>query len=433
MLTALATPKRLLLAAWLLFVIYAYPGYMTYDSVYQLVQARHLEPISDWAPPVMALIWRLTDHVIAGPFPMLVIQSATFLVGTYVLLQRVMKPRAAAITASCVLLFPPILAPMSVIWKDSQMAGFLVAGAAALLSDRRGWRIAGFALLSLATAMRYNALAATLPIVVLLAFREVTPITKRVALASAAWLGITVAAFAANKIATEREAHIFQSSLALSDIAGTLRWAKHLDDHQILVDYFDLPWAHTDKLRARAHNVYSPYNTWLELTNPGPKQLFTTPTTDADFAAITSAWLDLVRRQPLAYLHSRFDVFRGVLAGGASGESAVWEGFTDAPWSESVLFHRARHSELQQASLDVAEKLGSTWLFRPWIYFVLGLVFLVLARSHALTFAIIASGVVNELSLFVLTPATDFRYSHWMIVCTVVGGAMLFVLRRREP
>ena len=60
----LVTARVILVAGWALFVIYAFPGYMSYDSVWQLVQARHLEPFNEWQPPMMALIWRGLDHVV---------------------------------------------------------------------------------------------------------------------------------------------------------------------------------------------------------------------------------------------------------------------------------------------------------------------------------------------------------------------------------
>jgi hypothetical protein len=428
-----ATGPRILLLGWVLFLVYAYPGFMSYDSVDQLLQARHIEPLTDWHPPMMALLWRLTDHVVAGPFPMLVIQSGAFVLGVNSILRRVMPERSAAIVTSCVLLFPPVFTPLAVIWKDSLMAGFLVAGIAALLSERRAWRIAGFALLFAASGVRHNAPAATLPIIALLAFPAVQPRLKRAAFAIGAWLAITAMAFAANALAIQERAHVFESSLALTDIAGTLKWARHLDDHQILVEYGDLPWRYTDKLRVRAHNVYSPYNTFLDITDPGPRQLFTLPMTDQQLAAVIPDWLDLIEHHLGAYLHYRVDVFGALLDVHDVGDGSIWAGFTDAEWSEPVLSHRAKHSEVQSALVDGVTWLGGTWLYRPWLYAVLCIAFMIMARRDRVPFAILTSGLLYELAMFPITPAATFRYSHWLVVCTIIGGIMLFVLRRRRP
>ncbi len=191
-----ATRGHVLAAGWLAFVVYAYPGLMSTDSVDQLLQARH-GPITDWHPPLMAFVWRWLDRVYTyvGPLPMLVAQSVAFLLGVDGILRRVLAPRGAALAAMLVLLFPPVQAVMAVIWKDSQMAGYMMAGTACLLPPSRRWRIAGLALFAVA-----------------------------------AWIGVTVAGFAANAILCDRHEHPLPRSLALYDIAGTFVGAGALHD-----------------------------------------------------------------------------------------------------------------------------------------------------------------------------------------------------------
>src|SRR5207237_4072368 len=111
--------------------------------------------------------------------------------------------RAAAIVAVLVLLSPQNIAVIAVVWKECQMAGFLFAGLAALLSPSRRWRLAGYFFLFLATGVRYNAAAATLPIMLLLfgwggALRP----WKRLLLGFAAWVGIFAAALAVGDLLT---------------------------------------------------------------------------------------------------------------------------------------------------------------------------------------------------------------------------------------
>jgi len=48
-------PAAILLAGCALFVVYAYPGYMSYDSAWQLREARS-GWLTDWHPPLMAEI-----------------------------------------------------------------------------------------------------------------------------------------------------------------------------------------------------------------------------------------------------------------------------------------------------------------------------------------------------------------------------------------
>src|ERR1044071_6521479 len=121
-------------AGWSLAVLYAFPGLMSSDSAIQLVQARGLAAISDWHPPIMAVIWRYVDRIVAGPFGMLLLQTGTFLFGPDAVwmpgrvwsgcapVLRGALPRVAAAGVGLgFLVFPPVLAPMAVIWKGSQM------------------------------------------------------------------------------------------------------------------------------------------------------------------------------------------------------------------------------------------------------------------------------------------------------------------------
>ncbi len=427
MLRRLATPPRILLLGWLLFVVYAYPGYMTFDSEVQLEQARHIAPLDDWHPPMMAFLWRITDNIIAGPFPMLAIQSVAFLLGTYALLRRRVADRSAAIAAALILLAPPVLAPMAVIWKDSQMAGFLVAGAACLLAERRAVRVVGLALLGLATAMRYNAAAATLPIVVgLFVWSSADSKLRRIAIATAAWIALTAVALVADEVIVETHAHPWSSSVALRDLAGTIRYAPHLSDDDILGFSADVPWAHRDKIQIRTRIAFHPEAGWLDLIDE-PNQIFTR-VTDPQRDAVASAWWHVVTSYPHAYLHLRAVTLVAMLG---VRPGAVWDGFVDAPWAESTLQHRATHAATQRAWLDLALALGDSWLFMPGVYFALAIALLVIGRRDPIARVVLASGLIYEIATSLVAPSVDYRYSHWMIACTLAGGTLVVAARLR--
>ena len=138
-------PRTYLFAGWLLFALGCYPGYLASDGILQLYTVRSGE-FSDYAP-VMTALWSLLEYVLAGPFPMLVVQSGLFLFGSFAILRTFLTPRAAAITAGCVLLFPPVFATFAVIWPEPLMAGALIAATGAVLQPRLFWKRAaiGFA------------------------------------------------------------------------------------------------------------------------------------------------------------------------------------------------------------------------------------------------------------------------------------------------
>jgi hypothetical protein len=425
------TPRRVLIAGWVLFVVYAYPGYMSYDSVWQLQQARKIEPLSEWHPPLMAFLWRWTDSIVSGPFPMLVIQSTAFLLGAAALLRRVMSPRAAALTAVAVLLAPPNLVVLAVVWKDCQMAGFLIASIAALLSPRRWVRVCGYFFVFLATGVRYNAAAATLPIVLgLFAWGSALPRLRRYAIATALWLGITAAAVVASALLIEKRTHPWEIGSTTVDIVGTLRFTDEVTDADLLRWTPGVPWTHTDKLWSRIRTSYHPANQWLDLTQ-GERKLIEHPSNDEQLAALAAAWKTIVLAHPLAFLRHRISLFLAQLENRTGGAGGFWVGFTPTDWTEDSLEHRARRSPVQKLWIKWHIKFDAWFGLRVWAYFVLGLCLLPMCRRDRVTFVVQSSGIMYQLGLLMVAPAIDYRYSHWMVVATIVTAVLLFATRLR--
>jgi hypothetical protein len=430
-LDAAATPRRILWTGWLLFVVYCYPGYMSTDSVDQLLQARGEQEIHDWYPPIMALIWRWTDRVIAGPFPMLIIQSVSFLLGLSVILESLMRPRSAAIAASLVLIWPPVLAPMAVIWKDSQMAGFLLAGIACLLSDDKRWKVAGCAFLCLATAQRYNAPAATLPIVLFLfVWKPGLTRLRRYGLALGVFVLITVVAFGANRALTEKKTYAWHGSVALLDIIGMIRFTPSMTDDEVRAKLPGITIVPTDDIHGKMRRLYSPRG-WFQLVNGGGR-VIESPKTEADRTAVTEVWKTLLSDRPYAYFRHRFYVMWNLLGLSDNKVGVEWDGFTESPAQEPMIQHSAKHSQVQAAWLSIIPKVETSLICRVWAYCLIALVLLPFCRGNRLAFVLFASGLAYESSLFVAAPSADFRYSHWLIVCAIAGALLVFVARWRR-
>jgi hypothetical protein len=348
-------PRLLVLGAgYLLFLIYAYPGFTSPDSIHQLDQAR-TGIYGDWHPPMMSVLWRYCDKLWAGPFLMLVLQSATFLVGVDGILRRFLTPTRAAIATVVTILFPPVLTTMAVIWKDPQMAGYVLAGTACMLSPRYRWKIAGCFLLFLATAVRHNALAATLPIVVVLfVWRDSWTGWRRYALAFGVWIAITGAASVANRLVTQHKDYPWHNSVALFDIAGTVRFSNVKDDAKLLVLLDGLPLAYRDQLAERFRKVYSPTgHYWL---THEPARVFDLPSVE-QMDAVEDGWLRVITKHPGAFLVHRMRVFRDAL--GASEHepfASVWLG-DPVPASTAI----------QKSWAKALYSIRASFVFRVWI------------------------------------------------------------------
>jgi hypothetical protein len=319
-----AVPLAILGIGWLIVVAYAYPGLMTQDSFDHLVEAR-AGIYTDGHPPVIDALWRVVDKIIPGPFGMLVIQLTTFQLGLYLIFRRTFGRRGAAIAASGLLVFPPVMMPMAVVWKDCLMAGFLTLGVGALLSTRRGVRIAALVSLMLATAFRYNAFAATLPFVILLfEWRPGLPWIRRYAIALGAWLAITFTAFGINAALTDKPMHMWHSSLAVYDIVGTLAFVDHLPDAELERTLAGTGLLVHEDIHAAIRALYSPRD-FLPIITDKKRALWRlpvagqTPPPKEQRDAIARAWWDVLTSHPVAYTEHRLAVMAEVLCLGEVG------------------------------------------------------------------------------------------------------------------
>ena len=436
-------PPRLILAlGWLAIIVYGFPGMMTMDSIQQLVEAR-AGIYTDFHPAVMARLWHYVDKIIAGPFGMYVIQTTLFIAGLYLVLRRVFEPRRAAVATCLLALFPPVLAPMGVIWKDCFMAGALLCGVAGLLAEKRSHKLWGLAALALASSVRYNAPGATLPLVLILFTWLPTGDTwklriRRYAIAVCAWIAVTVVALGAGMLLTDKQMHPWQSTLALFDTVGTLAQL----DETIPDDEMRALTAGTGLLVDQdIHNAirkrYSPID--FEPLINGEGHLWDVvitgyePLPQAKRDAISKMFWTTVTDHFGAWLAHRAATMKPIIALGG-------------PVYSPVMMHRAQYKGILESALQLTSTWSplQTWaqkkvqwfakktpLFRPWIYLVLSLVLLAFCRRHRDIFALLLSGLGLEATLFLLAPTPDYRYSHWMVISTCIAIIMLVARRAR--
>lgn len=427
------SPTAILVVGAALFLVYAFPGQMTQDSIDQLTEARS-GYFTDAHPPAMEALWRILDAIVAGPFGMLLVQTSTFLVGCFLVLRRALRPRAAALAASAVLLFPPVATTMAVIWKDPLMAGFLVLGTGLVLEQNRKLKLAGLLALGVASAVRYNAFAATLPVIVLLFEWTPAGAWKRYAIATCAWLGVTLAAMSVNVALTDQPMHFWTSSLAVIDVTGTLSYEDDVSDEEILRELADTGLLVDHDIQAHARKIYDTRD-FVTLVI-GPDKLWdlpitgTVPAPERQRDAIAAAWWRAITEHPGAYLHHRWRCFLDVLGVTYRPIGAVPPRVLKYPGMLENLGLGTGWSRVQNRWLRVHRWLWAhTPLFRQWMWAVIALVLLVLARGHRDVLAVLASGLVMEMSLLALAPSPDYRYSHWMIAGTCLAIVMLTARR----
>jgi hypothetical protein len=437
---AAAPPWFVLAVAWGVLVLYAFPGQMTQDSWDHLTEARS-GIYTDGHPPAIDLLFRWVDYIVPGPFLMLVIQSAALLAGLYLILRRALSARGAAWATFGLYLYPPVMTAMAVIWKDSMMAGWLALGLVALFDHRLGVRCLALVALFVASAVRYNAFAATLPVIALVfEWRPGLARPARIAVAVAAWLAITLAAFAANRALTVRPMYVWQSTLAVYDIVGTL---SHVDGEladpeleQVLEGTGLL--VHKD-IHHTMRALYSTHNFAPIILDP-VHPLWSLPIHGLDPApepvrdAVARAWWRVVTAHPGAYLQHRLAVTGGVLALGTSHVSGAVTRRDSFRYTDYVhqLGLGTGWSPLQDRWTRLLQWIARVApVFVPWMYLVIALVLVPLAWGHRDVLAILLSGLLYEATLVPLAASNDYRYSHWMVVTTCIAVVMLTARRAR--
>ena len=197
-------PLAILAVAWVGFLAYAYPGVLSAESLDQL-DAVHALAVRHASSPLFVVVWWLVDRLLTGPFGMLVLQSGTFLAGAYLIGRQVVRPPIAAVIASGLLLAPPVLAVMAMVWAQSLAAGLGLLAVGLLLVPGARARWAAFALSVLAVGVWPLAAVAMLPVLVLLVDRR--PGTGRwmgLVPGLAVWLATGVLALGATAAITQR-------------------------------------------------------------------------------------------------------------------------------------------------------------------------------------------------------------------------------------
>jgi len=432
-------PRTVLAIAWLWLVLYGFPGQMTTDSFEHLIEARS-GLYTDGSPPAYNLLFWISDQTFGGQVLVFLVQITAFVLGAYLTMRRLV-PRHAHWFAFALVMFPPVFTPLALVWKDALMPALLLLAIGSFLDERRWVRLLGVAAVFGAIAIRYNAFAAAFPIVVLLfQWRDGMHWVKRTGLALVVWLATTLAAFQFNKLLTDQPMYLWHSSLALFDIAGTL---KHVDGtlpDAELAPLFAGTGIRIDRdYHARIRAQYRLGNFFNLVA--GDARLWdvpirgTEPAPQAQRDAIGHAWREIVTSHPGAYLAHRLRMFREVLAL-QRHRHAYWavpgREFAYPATAErehvAVSFSRVQH--VTTRALDYVWHHSS--LFEPSLYLLVALLLIPLARKHRDVIALLGSGIAIELTLFFLASSPDYRYSHWMVLCTCIAIVTLVVRRSQR-
>lgn len=429
------TPRSILWVGALGTIAYGYPGYMNFDSNGQLEQAR-TGLYDDWHPPFMARYWRITDQIVHGPLPLFILQTALMLWGAYGILKIRFTPRMSAIGSVALTWFPPVLAVMGAVWKDAQMAGWLLAGTMLMLRPSARARVGGALLLVCGCAIRDNAIAALPPLMLLIVgYAGVRGFWKIVGIGIVMFALVAFGSMRLNKHYTDGRAYAWWKANAIHDIAGTMCFAPPISDdraHELLAG---IPLRRNEGIQAQLCHQYNP-RWWFPLSFGGDQALFVVTPDQADMDARKAAYFRLARTYPVAFAKHRWNVTRELLGLGEKvPDEPVIQTFAGTP-------DQAREDRTEASLSKVQRVLGREFVkmaqpnklwFRPWAYMLIGLAMLgyAIVKRDGLVAAIVGSGVLYEASFAVGAAGAPYRYSHWMIAMCCLAVLIVFGERYR--
>ncbi len=415
------------LLAWLF-----WPGFMSPDSASQWAQARGGR-YTDVHPPILALIWSLTERLVSGPGPVLLLHLVLLWTALAWLAQGLFARGRWQVLFVLVVGLWPAVAGISVhIWKDVPMAAFALLAVAALVEERRHpgrWRLLLAVLFcALACAYRHNALALALPLLWYVSGRWLPSADRR------RWARVLLTLLLAAVVALLSALPSLHPSVtrrtvwpvtALWDIAAV----------SIARDELRIPasWQARPLTVEALREVFTPWsNTSIFATGKLEISLYFDPSS-AQMADLNNAWLRLWLEAPLDMLRHRTRLM------------AMLFGVDRADVPERLILQPGWHhldvnpplpvppSPLRDRAIEALNALVATPLFAGWPYLCVVIALLLATwrrRVSPLLRPLLWSAVFLCLPLPVLAPSAEFRYLYWLVLVALVAP---FLLRAETP
>lgn len=392
----------------------AWPGLMSYDSLFAYQQARFGVQTMLW-PPLHTYMFEVSERLGAGTGGVFVFQTFTLFAAAGVIIHLLVRGRAMAFLlsvgfAGLIFLSPPVLGPMLVHWRDVPTASFAFLGVMFwLLAARSGrpWLLAPAALaFGAAVALRYNAFVL---VAFLLALMVWSPLLGRPSrFARPFVLVCAIASLGLAWASTQWRLPDLMRMPAPSNFSGTQQFdligISACADHNYLPPGLAPPGTSAYHIR----KTYDPRHLHMTLApKPGAPKF---AETDGG-GAVQRTWLPTIMKEPACYLSHRLTVFVEQM-GMAEGDVFY---STHAAIDRNPFGLTPAHPDaLSQAVTYILEHDQEVWRRPAWLYmFAIALAGLAALRERAhapLLLALLAGALAYPALLFVASPAADARY-----------------------
>lgn len=425
----------LLLLSIILFAANAlifYPGYMSADSLAQYQQALGGKPLGDWHPPVMVLVWKL---LLIKPPLMLAFQLGMLWLALTILaifLYRKTQSKKISLLPFALAFLPFILNISGIIWKDVQMTYALLLSVVLLIVMRyiqsRPWKYATyglvFALITYACLLRYNAIAAVLPIIYLALYQLgwVRSARYRVLITLALCGVILLTGSLLNTIMGVKKDHPVsaimldditnvQSSEKLSGMPGPLRndllevQRQCVEKNVVMNSYWICA---NDMQRGNIHSTY--------------------------YYQLSKYWIKTIVTNPVKYATYRIETM-SLFFFAPEGYSYIWHpGIDQNDLGLDVKSERIGHAT--EVYVKDFGYMHFPFLYQAWFWILANVIILLsigrFKQYSTYIMALTISSIAYIIGYFPMVVAVDYRYIYWSVIATVVAVLLIVVDMQRK-
>ena len=397
-----------------------YPGFMSADSLMQYDQSLTLR-LSDWHPPLMSALWSLLNQVARGPEGMLYFQLALLWAGLAVWCWQY-RTRPLAWLIPLIGVMPWVLNFAGVLWKDIGMAYALLLMTGIAAGPVTGARLAAaFVLFFYAVNLRHNAIAAAVPVLVLVMARW-RPALSPLRLAGAAIAALAVTLALGNVInyrLLDAERTKPLNFIMIDDLSYlSLKEQRSL-----------LPGVKIEHIQACALRTISETRT---LARDVCLQAFVEPGSLLS-ADLKPLWLSAIARNKLDYLEFRVNAFGFLLRSPETEPFYYWHDGLVANKYGLKAQPSDVSAQVEAVIQDSAEAVP--FLFKPYWWLgaatvlLAGSILLRASRTVRTVQALLISAILYTLGYVPVTPLADLRYVYWSMLATTLAALLLVVDR----
>jgi hypothetical protein len=402
---------------YLTLVYIFYPGFYSYDSIYQLIQAKENAYI-DSHPPIMAILWNFLMKFYSNPATLLFLQLGILFVAiTYSALHKNNKGMRRRVGFILVIPFLPFVINFSgVIWKDILMAYALLLAGVIIIQNTKisNVRLFGvFLLLLFATLIRVNGIFASLPLFLLLFYKYFGGKSySRIIIVT--FISIIIS-FNVSNLLISKNYKIEKSNI------GNLYFVNEIYLYSLKEGRSLIPGVKFEDIKSCENVVIADSNQIARIMclQPLGYQF------DSKTPNLSPIFFKSFLNDPQSYFEFRNHKFLNYLRIGNKEPWYYWHNRISENGINLSFSDKRLTNFVESYVFKTADLLPI--LFKPYFWISLQILFLIanLSRSNSThkvaMVALSSSSILYTFSFYPVVDVPDFRYAYWNVLCVLIS------------